>query len=128
MPSNFSPPPASGPNVPSVQHEPQERQHRQPAESAGVGKRRQRMNPILSTPVGAELHGAVITQADIDIEKQILDCSHQAMRCEKLGRMEQAVSWSEAMQAAIAARRPEIVAAWEAHEREWLDSLTETPT
>lgn len=80
-----------------------------------------RRNPILSTPAGASLHGCIVTEADHALERQILDCSHQAMRCEKLGRLPEAISWSRAMQEAIAARRPEVVEAWEAVERQWLD-------
>ena len=94
-----------------------------PKPTAGVGQRRRSRSPILSTPVGSELHGTVVTEADHHLEKQILDCAHQAARCEKLGRATSALEWTRAMQAAIAARRPEIVAALRAAEREFEDSL-----
>lgn len=78
-------------------------------------------NPIASLAPGATFRGVAITQADIDIELQILDCSAQSAQEERRGNAEAALSWSQAMQQAIAARRPEVVKAWEDEERERLD-------
>lgn len=92
--------------------------------TANVGAVRQiPRNPILSTPAGESLHGCVITAEDHALEQEILDSAAQAAQEQARGNTDGAVMWTKAMLDAIGARRPEVVLAWVAHEREFLDSL-----
>lgn len=70
-----------------------------------------RYNPVLRTDVGAEFHGVRITPGDHNLERQILDAAHNSQVEEQRGNREAALNWSQAMLAAIKARRPEVVKA-----------------
>jgi hypothetical protein len=79
------------------------------------------MNPILSTPIGGELHGVQITEHDQEIERSIKCYDELARLADEADDEDGARLWSGEMLKTIMKRRPDVVAAWEREEVRRLD-------